>query len=233
MNPIGNSIIIEDQLDKALTYFPYLRCIESKTCEITFPENPETNFEIFLSNDFPYSAPRILRNKEDFKPSILHYWRNTFTILQILQHLHLYASAPVNELGSHLMAPMKRKLHPLKTPQLENDQPSYAHEALQRRGGENVSNNAEKLISKLPDMKDKIAIIYKNVEDNIRRNQQGNQEEVINEPVASHKLSDFEYRNAICDLQTKLKNKQITITEYMEEFQSLTDQRERNSNDDL
>ena len=176
MNPIGNSIIIEDQLDKALTYFPYLRCIESKTCEITFPENPETNFEIFLSNDFPYSAPRILRNKEDFKPSILHYWRNTFTILQILQHLHLYASAPVNELGSHLMAPMKRKLHPLKTPQLENDQPSYAHEALQRRGGENVSNNAEKLISKLPDMKDKIAIIYKNVEDNIRRNQQGNQD---------------------------------------------------------
>lgn len=231
MNPIGNSIIIEDQLDKALTYFPYLKCVESTACEITFPENPSTIFEIFLSTDFPSSAPKILRNKEEFKPSILHYWKNTFTLLQILQHLHLYASAPTNDLGAHLMPPMKRKLHPLKTPQLENDQPSYAHEALQRRGGEMVTTNAEEIISQLPDKRDKIAIIYKNVEDNIKRNRKGGQD--ISEPVASHKLSDFEYRNAISDLQNKFKSKQISITEYMEEFQNLTNQRERNSNDDI
>lgn len=231
MNPIGNTIIIEDQLDKALTYFPYLKCIDNYTCEITFPENPSTNFVIFLSKDFPSSPPKVLRNQEEFKSSILHYWRNTFTILQILQHLHLYASAPTNELGAHLMPPMKRKLHPLKVPPQENDQPSYAHEALQRRGGETISNNASDIMKQLPDVRDKIAIIYKNVEDNIRRNQTNNQNEDINAPVEHHKLSDCEYRNAICELQDKLKAKQISINEYMEEFQSLTDQRERNSND--
>ena len=86
-------------------------------------------------------------------------------------------------------------------------------------------------MKQLPDVRDKIAIIYKNVEDNIRRNQTNNQNEDINAPVEHHKLSDCEYRNAICELQDKLKAKQISINEYMEEFQSLTDQRERNSND--
>ena len=206
------SVPLETQIERAFRDYPFMIQKDEKQLQITFPDAPQSKFEIHFEDDYPKSPPIIFQNEEEFKPSIVTYWSPVFTLTQVLQNLHVYTSASNSPNSIKMTPPINRKFQnitPLQARPRNHSNSERASLIPTLTNNERMGSRFSTPRKSLPKIRGPSTLFLSGIS-----------EDLLDEPPPK-KLTEEEFQKAVNELKLRFKKKEIGMGVYSEEYTRL------------